>query len=214
MKVYEYHHETGEFTGETFADVSPREPGVYHHPANTTIKPPPRTSKNQIAVWNGTKWNIIADHRGKEGWVNGEPIEIRDLGPLPDGWSDTLPEMTGTQKEMHELETRKNELDILLSQSMSDAVSHLEAVVGAILVSMEPSMLNRVERELSKLSTPSIKKDSEIELIRLYGEVDLHGNRAIKPQRQEWFEERAAIEEKIDTVQKAVISAAVNTRGI
>ena len=37
-------------------------------------------------------WVLVDDHRGEQGYVNGEPVTIKEFGPLPDGWSDTPPE--------------------------------------------------------------------------------------------------------------------------
>lgn len=34
---------------------------------------------------------LVEDHRGQEGWVNGEQTRITEVGPLPEGWSDTPP---------------------------------------------------------------------------------------------------------------------------
>ncbi len=36
-------------------------------------------------------WELAEDHRGERGWLAGEPAVIRDLGPLPEGWSSTPP---------------------------------------------------------------------------------------------------------------------------
>ena len=40
------------------------------------------------------KWEDIEDHRGKEGYLKGQPHTIEEYGPLPDGWSDTPPPPT------------------------------------------------------------------------------------------------------------------------
>lgn len=36
-------------------------------------------------------WTYIEDHRGKNGFVNGESLVIEEYGSLPEGWSDTPP---------------------------------------------------------------------------------------------------------------------------
>ncbi len=36
-------------------------------------------------------WIQVEDNRGKKGFVHGVETEIFELGPLPEGWSDTLP---------------------------------------------------------------------------------------------------------------------------
>ena len=47
--------------------------------------------------WLGEKngeFVLIENHKGKSGYVNGEPYEIKEYGPLPEGWSDTPPAPT------------------------------------------------------------------------------------------------------------------------
>lgn len=42
-------------------------------------------------VWDGLNWDLIEDHRGESGFVNGEFVKISALGPLPEGWSKSPP---------------------------------------------------------------------------------------------------------------------------
>lgn len=37
-------------------------------------------------------FDMMEDHRGKSGYVDGRHIKIAALGPLPEGWSDEPPE--------------------------------------------------------------------------------------------------------------------------
>lgn len=39
-------------------------------------------------------WELAEDHRGERGWLDGVPAVMRELGPLPDGWSSTPPSRT------------------------------------------------------------------------------------------------------------------------
>lgn len=39
----------------------------------------------------GGEWVDIEDHRGEEGYVNGESFTIADFGPYPEGWSAAPP---------------------------------------------------------------------------------------------------------------------------
>ncbi|MCD8138438.1 MAG: hypothetical protein LUE17_01430 [Planctomycetaceae bacterium] len=36
-------------------------------------------------------WELAEDHRGERGWLAGVPAVMRELGPLPEGWSATPP---------------------------------------------------------------------------------------------------------------------------
>ena len=50
-------------------------------------------------VWRvaGDAWEEVEDHRGESGYVNGVTTEIKEYGPLPDGWSVTPPPPTADQ---------------------------------------------------------------------------------------------------------------------
>ena len=51
----------GLYLGETLADESPREPGVYLVPAGCTLTPPPaEVPAGQWPRWNGKAWALIA----------------------------------------------------------------------------------------------------------------------------------------------------------
>lgn len=50
----------GLYYGETVADESPLEPGVYLVPALCTLTPPPATwPESKWPRWNGRKWALI-----------------------------------------------------------------------------------------------------------------------------------------------------------
>lgn len=55
--------------------------------------PPPKRSGFHPGERNG-EWVEIEDHREKNGFVNGQPYTIKEYGPLPDGWSESLPPPT------------------------------------------------------------------------------------------------------------------------
>ena len=59
-------------------------------PSNAT-RTAPTLKKGFIPCWDGKKWGQVEDHKGKSGYVNGQPHEIKEYGPFPDGWSDTPP---------------------------------------------------------------------------------------------------------------------------
>ena len=57
MKIYSYDLQ-GNYTGESVADESPLEKGVYLIPASATEIKPPSTNANKVAVFDGQVWNI------------------------------------------------------------------------------------------------------------------------------------------------------------
>jgi hypothetical protein len=59
--VYNYDLTSKVYIGEGVAFPSPLEKDVYHYPANSTLKAPPTyDAATQQAVWNGERWNILA----------------------------------------------------------------------------------------------------------------------------------------------------------
>ena len=56
---------------------------------NNATRTAPTLEKGFIPCWDGKKWGQVEDHKGQEGYVNGEPYTIKEYGPLPEGWSDT-----------------------------------------------------------------------------------------------------------------------------
>ena len=75
MNIYHYEPSTGIYLGQTVADESPLEPGVFLIPAFATEIEPPNTPEGFIAVFNGSVWSL-------EEVVEPEPI-IEPEPPTP-----------------------------------------------------------------------------------------------------------------------------------
>ena len=93
MKIYFYSHETGELAGAGLADPDPMAAGEFLHPAFSTPVAPPVCGANQVPLFHGDAWLIVADHRG-EVWFagDGSHSEIVALGePSLLGLSPTAP---------------------------------------------------------------------------------------------------------------------------
>jgi hypothetical protein len=58
MKIYNYNPENGYFVGESLADESPLESGVYLIPAHATEIVAPKATTGKIVVWNGNNWEL------------------------------------------------------------------------------------------------------------------------------------------------------------
>ena len=54
----------------------------------------PTVVEGFVSRWTGKNWEQVEDHKGKSGYVNGGPYEIKEYGPLPEGWSETPPPPT------------------------------------------------------------------------------------------------------------------------
>nr|WP_296983544.1 phage tail protein [uncultured Desulfovibrio sp.] len=81
VKCYQYTAD-GYYAGEA------EDYGLLPNNATHTV---PTLKKGFVPRWTGKKWEQIEDHKGKSGYVNGQPHEVKEYGPLPEGWSDTPP---------------------------------------------------------------------------------------------------------------------------
>lgn len=74
-----------------YSGSAPANPGSAA-PANALRVPPSEKTGFWPAVnAAGDGWDLREDHRGRRGWVRGEPAVVAEVGPLPDGWSDARP---------------------------------------------------------------------------------------------------------------------------
>ena len=61
---------------------------------NNATRTAPTVVEGKVPRWTGKNWEQVEDHKGKSGYVNGAPYEIKEYGPLPEGWSETPPPPT------------------------------------------------------------------------------------------------------------------------
>lgn len=85
---------TGEYLGESQADPSPLEPGVWLLPAHCATDAPPIAGQGQAVLRENGAWTIVADHRGATVYhtATGEPGTWMLLGALPVDYTLTAPE--------------------------------------------------------------------------------------------------------------------------
>jgi len=75
--VYQY-DVAGRYLGETEADESPREPGVYHFPARTTeLAPPARETwpEGSWPRWIGSGWAMTGSTNPQQRAPEADPLE-------------------------------------------------------------------------------------------------------------------------------------------
>lgn len=76
--VYQYDI-AGMFTGETEADESPLEPGVFLIPARCVEVAPPAYSGDQWPRWNGAKWELITVSQANDNQPSSPVDKLRDF---------------------------------------------------------------------------------------------------------------------------------------
>ena len=119
-----YHwDEYGVYDGQVPCQESPREPGKYLVPGDSTLDVPPTCAAPYVARWNGTSWEQVEDHRrhlddtgtpagGTPYWMpsegdtwRSEPRYMEELGPLPEGAVTTCPAKTAEEIQQEQLQT-------------------------------------------------------------------------------------------------------------
>ncbi len=103
---------------------------VYLLPANATFTEPPAKRPGYTALWNGSGWTEVEDHRGVQYWpkgapYNSSPMEMKELGPLPEGASLTRPEQTADEKSAEEERRKQAEAEAVRVPDLEAAVAEL-----------------------------------------------------------------------------------------
>ena len=81
----------------------------------TAVKPV--LQEGFIPHWTGglgSAWQQVENHKGQEGYLNGEPYTIKDYGPLPEGFSTSkpLPSLEEAKKQARqELKTYRQQIE-------------------------------------------------------------------------------------------------------
>lgn len=135
MQAYMYSITTHEFLESVpcFPDpVRSRMEGreVYLLPANATFTAPPAKRTGYTAIWNGSGWAENEDYRGVQYWpkgatYNSASIEMKELGPLPDGASLTRPEKTADEITAEKEQREQAETEAARVPDLEAAVAEL-----------------------------------------------------------------------------------------
>ena len=99
MIAYNFDPTTHEYTGRETAPENPKRPGEYLLPTHSTLTEPPEIREGYARVWTGTVWTYTEDHRGETVWQDHDTSrEIRELGPIPEGWTAERPDKAMTRE--------------------------------------------------------------------------------------------------------------------
>lgn len=134
MKIYNYSHEDHTYTGESIADESPLQSGVYLIPAKATVIKPQEYGDYEIPVFENGSWIIKKDYRGVALYSKdtGEVIyaglgqTLEDLGATlverPDDtyvWDESTENWV--KDETRTLAKLRNEINCVVSELMESA---------------------------------------------------------------------------------------------
>ncbi|WP_298998189.1 phage tail protein [uncultured Desulfovibrio sp.] len=140
-KCYQYTAD-GYFAGET---------EDYGLLPNNSTRTAPTIVEGKIPRWTGKKWEQVEDHKGKSGYVNGQPYEIKEYGPLPKGWSDTPPppSLSDAQAAKAASIVAAHETALAGAIAMSDPTPSNVAVEAGLLAVSDPEGLEYVRNALA-----------------------------------------------------------------
>lgn len=124
----------------------PAMPGT-HPPANALRGEAPVAQPGFHPGEKNGRWIEIEDHRGKNGYVNGLPCEIKGFGPLPDGWGDTKP---APSPEEMEQQRRSDIMNRLLAIDL-ESVRPLRALAGGEASEEDTQKLSALNEEAALL---------------------------------------------------------------
>lgn len=79
-------------------------------------------------------WELVEDHRGRQGYIDGAPVTIMDLGPLPEGWADTRTPVPPTEEERRML--AQATANAILSPLLMKAVAETAELSDSDLVTV------------------------------------------------------------------------------
>lgn len=153
MILYKYEPTTKELTGSRPAQKRPNGQPITDVLNATTVEPPV-LEDNQQAVWNGTAWDVVEDHRKKPGvegsgtpyWLPGDvwnsPARyMTELGPLPEGAMLEAPAKTDEELAAEELAAAKAE--------RSAAVSKITVTVDGMVFDGDEVSQERMSRTIT-----------------------------------------------------------------
>ena len=153
MMLYKYDPTTKELTGSKPAQRRPNGQPITDALNATTVEPPVLTDKQQ-AVWNGTAWDVLEDHRKKPGvpdsgtpyWLPGDSWNtparyMTELGPLPEGALLDALEKTAEEIADEELAQAKAE--------RASAVSKITVTVDGMVFDGDETSQERMSRTIT-----------------------------------------------------------------
>lgn len=140
MTAYIYDETSGEFLRSEPCHLDPLESkltghDVYLLPAHST-QTAPESRDGFAAVWKGGAWVYVEDHRGSEYWPAGSthdsyPVEMKTLGPLPDGAMTERPDYTAEEIAEQERLRAEAEAEAARVPDLEAAVAELGATTSS-----------------------------------------------------------------------------------
>lgn len=118
-------------------------------PAGCVADAPPE-NEGFIPKWTGATWELVENHKSERGWINGEPFEIKDYGPYPEGWSSTPPAPTMLE-QVQAVQAKYHAVLNTLSNAYTTATILEDGEEASAIQAEYNNMLKRMETEIATL---------------------------------------------------------------
>lgn len=193
MNLYNYDKNTKEYLSTTLASADPMETKIKGEfvplvPAYATLLKPPKTDKNEVAIFNGKVWEIKKDFRVSHK-ICDENFNIKDIteiGEIEENYlvSADIAELIKenpnnfkiqneeivqkTEEEYQEFlnnKIKKEETEKIKNQLLeldSKAIRPIRAILAGTGSAEDTEKLNEVEKEAKKLRSELIILESEV----------------------------------------------------
>lgn len=183
MKIFNYHPETHEYTGDSQADASPLEPDVFLMPSYSTPIEPPATLEIEVAVFIDGQWLVKPDWRGVAlfGTADGASVFINDIGVVPSdiGATDIPPpdETFVWRKGKWVVDKDKvaAKLEIEKSRAITDASTYIHEVRKKIAGTSDQIEIAAWSNKLRIATAIHARTASTEEIYALQAEIELRG---------------------------------------
>lgn len=157
MFAYTYNPETYEYIGAVETELDPLETElqgkeIWLLPADSTFIAPLEAKDGFAVCWNGKAWEYIEDHRGTKYWPadatwETSPVEMKDLGPLPESALLERPEKPQSVLDQEKREAIQAKLTLVDAKSTRS----LRAVVAGTATEDDKAYLAGLEQEAARL---------------------------------------------------------------
>lgn len=193
MNLYNYDKNTKEYLSTTLASADPMETKIKGEfvplvPAYATLLKPPKTDKNEVAIFNGKVWEIKKDFRVSHK-ICDENFNIKDITEIgeieenylvtadiaelikenPNNFKIQNEEITQkTEEEYQEFlnnKIKKEEAEKIKNQLLeldSKAIRPIRAILAGTGSAEDTEKLNEVEKEAKKLRSELTILESEV----------------------------------------------------
>jgi hypothetical protein len=142
-------------------------------PDNAVRTPPPARAEGfwpcLVDIVHGVgAWQLIEDHRGQKGYLDGQEAEIKEVGPYPDNWSFEPPAPTPEQVKAAEVSRIQGvlfELDLKSTRPIRSIMELQKELANTTIQTRIDQIKISIEKDEEKLA--ELESQAQIERDKL-----------------------------------------------